>query len=1311
MSAIVFRTPLSHEEQQFYQQKFHQLDSEDLGIVTGEAAKPLLAASGLSSQVLSQIWAIVDIDNKGFLNQNEFSAAMRMIAHLQVFPSQPVSAQLYENPPSRLPMVNDDTTQVSSNNNSMIGSGNTPVPATPMPMPMGSSNSTPIPAISPNDISKYSQLYDRSANGTSMLPGDKAKDIFLKARLPNQTLGEIWALCDRDASGALTKQEFIMAMYLIQLVMANHPSTKPLPDQLAPELWNSLNQIPSSVPSMDQPLSASSTGMSSNNPTPLARQNTLSRVSSGAFSNAANNWHMTPEKKAQFDTIFDALDKNRAGALGSQVLVPFFLSSKLSQETLASVWDLADIHNNAEFTKLEFAIAMFLIQKKNAGIDLPDVIPNELLHSPALGLYPGENQQQPQPQQQQQQPAQQQYLQQPQPPLPPSRNTKPAMAGTVQPQHSNNGSLNDLMALNGSFSPQPTATKPLTHTESGNSFDSSNIANTMNMKKFNPSSTFGQSIIKEEEEKNVAMASHTATMGTNAPSTSGMSPAPPQYLPAAETVSKSVSSPVQRNSTLPKVPNFGSISNAAGSGFNAITGATGAVLGGAIGAVAGAATGTVSGAVSGANRDLFADPESSHQLSQATTEMANLSNQVNSLSNQASITSDKKSKVQKELARVNEMKANIESKLATLRAKYDQDVKETEQLEGQLTQTNRDVDGLNQQLALVEANYHASESKLNELKTQHEESQQKNSQLKEQIANFNTMIATLEAQLNEKKQMVKQEMSVVDVNSKQLEVNQVTVANLEKEISGLDQQVSVYVNKRKELDEYKKTVEEQHAQLQARYQEISDKDNELTARQQDLDEHNTQIEEQEKLYHEHVARLQTMFDELTDRQKQFEKADNELKARHYEYAQRLQDLSERQVNLAMGEMPSDAQDIINKHKENGSSSTASNLGIGAAIGAAGAAVAAGAAATVNAMTSHKEDDEKTESDVMDRDVPTVHSQSEPDESAEHSAHRSETEAANLADNFNGDMNEYGIPRTQSLTSSVANNAPQSVRDDVELPETLEEKDSKSDVEATPSASNTDVPGEWVSAQPADGTQDTSNESAPTHSESDNSIQNSLEQPEQKKKMTIDEEFPPIQELNVDESDSSSSDGEFQDTKEMPAVNSQQTQSMPQSQTYTEAPKDDFDDAFTELEKATEEEPNVSDYENVGNQGSLEAFETIDHKDLDGEMAQNNFTGTAAQTPPAHQAPQQGAKNDEWDDIFAGFGNGVKSQQMPQPVAQPASAQGLQAPPINRGIATTPKSLAVEELMGMGFAEGEVVRALESNNWDLEAATNHLLDSA
>ena len=98
MSAIHFQTPLSQEEQSVINQKFKQLDTEDLGILTGEALRPVFAASGLSGQLLSQVWALVDVGNKGFLNKDEFSAALRVIGHLQHNPTLVINSQLYENP-------------------------------------------------------------------------------------------------------------------------------------------------------------------------------------------------------------------------------------------------------------------------------------------------------------------------------------------------------------------------------------------------------------------------------------------------------------------------------------------------------------------------------------------------------------------------------------------------------------------------------------------------------------------------------------------------------------------------------------------------------------------------------------------------------------------------------------------------------------------------------------------------------------------------------------------------------------------------------------------------------------------------------------------------------------------------------------------------------------------------------------------------------------------------------------------------------------------------------------------------------------
>lgn len=1372
MASITFRTPLSSQEQAFYNQKFHQLDTEDLGVVTGEAVRPLFASSGLPGQLLSQVWATVDIDNKGFLNLNEFSAALRMIAQLQNAPNQPISAALYESTPTQL-------ASFSINQN-------------PAPMQSGSAtgntNNTDIPALSSNDIAKFSQLFDRTAKGAQTVAGDKAKDIFLKARLPNQTLGEIWALCDRDASGVLDKSEFIMAMYLIQLCMSHHPSMNTPPAVLPTQLWDSirLESVVVHQPNRTTPLSANSTGVSS-----LTRHSTISRLSTGAFSNAASDWSLSFEKKQQFDAIFDSLDKQHAGSLSSAVLVPFFLSSRLNQETLATIWDLADIHNNAEFTKLEFAIAMFLIQKKNAGVELPDVIPNELLQSPALGLYPPNPlpQQQSAPQIAIPSRASKPSLQDmPHQVSAPAVNTQPTVP-QVLPQNSNNGSLNDLLALNPSFSsPSPTKAQTVVQNNTNNSFsyDNNNGQATLQqqqpqqppplthsssgLKKFTPTSNFGQSIIKEEPEEQEQLRESSDTFSAQPP------PVP-----------KHASSPVKRtaSTTLPQVPNFSAFSMPAGAATSAATGAA-----------VGASAFSRSSNNAFKNQDLFADGEASAQLSNATTEMANLSNQVNSLSKQASITNDKKSRATQELKRVTEMKNSIQIKLNNLRSTHDQNVKQTEQLEAQVLQVNKENETLAQQLAVSEANYHAAESKLNELTTDLQESQTKNAELKEQITNLNSMTASLQSQLNEKQQQVKQERSMVDVNSKQLELNQVTVANLQKEIDGLGEKISVYLTKQKELNDYQKTVEEQHAQLQAKYQDLSNKDTDLTDREKQLEERNRQIEEQENLYHQHVSKLQEMFDDLSQRKASFEKADQELKERNIEYANNVRELSERQMNLAMGQLPEDAKDIIAKSASNTDTTTKEATSRGNVhedtVSKFVETTVENSNLNVNRVKDDEEKTERTESDVFDRDVPTLGSQSDSENANTNNGTQSGNETANpnltetLSDRFDGDLNEYGIPRSQSLTSSVANNAPQSVRDDVELPETLEERDTINNTANRDNTGNlSHIPGEWEATPATASTDVLSNETTEViedgsttkransneDGESVSSIQESPKISAQPKAKTINEEFPPIQELHIDESDSSSSDDdEFEDTREIPSAtvktlqtpyNAQPTSSL---ETHTEqvikypAPgtspshnegnsqkastnsilpvKDEFDDEFAGLEQAAVEEDNGADseseFENVANAGSMEQFETIDHKDLDDELQMNAFTGTLTSpsnpTIPKPQVQQQSTSdpaqvsNDEWDEIFAGFGNSkaeptkVATPSIPQqpiplkndPIVDASLSKG---PIVNRGVATTPKSLAVEELSGMGFTEEEAHNALEKCNWDLEAATNFLLDSA
>ena len=1438
MATLALKTPLTQDESSYYTQLFQQLDPESLGVVTGESVRPLFASSGVSPQILSQVWSLVDTNNKGFLNFNEFSAALRVIANIQRYPNTQITSALYDNPAPQLPILRS------------VGNGDAQAARVATPLAVNNTNSSfqqttggnmsvpspvqsQIPYPPQGDVSRFSELFDRSSNGSKTLPGDKAKDIFLKAKLSNQALGQIWALCDRSQSGALDKTEFIMAMYLIQLSIANHPSVRNLPPHYLPQqLWDAVTaaQIAGSPAAAGQASLSDGTGVVRNRPSSMAR------INSGTFNNAADDWSLSFEKKKQFDVIFDSLDKSHQGKLNSQILVPFFLSSKLSQDTLATVWDLADIHNNAEFTKVEFAIAMFLIQKKNSGVDLPDVIPNELLASPALGLVPEAQQAQ----------VQQPQIQQNQAPYTiPSRSTKPSYANVAlgQPQtqtqtvqHTGTSSLNDLLTINMNNNNNNGGAASGVNTNNTGPIATSTTTGIPDhsVKRFTPTSHFGQSIIKEEP-----------VGATSVPQYSN-SPIPQPAATINQPAAKATPSP----SNIPQVPNFASLnlrspSSVGSPGMGNTTLNTTQFQG--------------SGGMP-QNSNLYNDAEASNQLSAATTDLANLSNQVNSLTKQATLQNEKKAKTLQELKRLTDLKLSIQNKLTTLKASHEQNTRETEQMERSLATTRTETESLQQQLRVVEANHHAMEAKMNELNSQLQEAQQTNAQLKEQIAKLNEQTAALETQLAERQQLVKQETAMAGVNSKQLEVNEITVKSLTDEISGLEEKLNIFKAKNKELDDYQQTIQNKHAHLQSRYEELSSQETQLHERQQQLNERTKQIEEQEGLYRENVTRLQTLFDELSQRKEEFDKADQELQNQYLQYADRVQDLSDRQLKLAMGTLPEDAEDIVEQNKlrelqseSGGETHPETEL--------ADKAVALPVATGQDKANVPPTSAPTLPSSVTDAVGTTVTS------GAVRSPENQVSE-----DRFEGNLDEYGVPRTGSLSSSVANNAPQSTRAntnistsslpsnegdnlDASLSGTAEE-DEKSQ---PPASSTADIPGkfsaysdsDFESALPspvvpvgAEGETGSRSEDhanvgsatftsgpsplereitpSPSPAAEDNSSVSSEEgkiervpavekqgeanaenntpenvelQPVDKKMeepasalattgsgkpSAIDEEFPPIRELNIseDESSSSTEDDLYQDTRQevspvapkilpptmasdgnaagVTHTTEQPDQSLAVPPTDNE--KDEFDNEFSGLEQAALEEgedeahPEQLEKTGIATTPSLgatprehqpEVFSGSPRTNLNAELQENVFTEAIPVQEPTQfsaQQPQnqQEVTNDEWDEIFAGFGNAKHPEQsQPQGVSevspespvtpaapavatttdieQPTPLSGhLQQPqslPVDRSFAITPKGLAIEELSGMGFSHDEAVKALERCNWDLDAATNYLLDAA
>ncbi|GMF01967.1 unnamed protein product [[Candida] boidinii] len=90
---------------------------------------------------------------------------------------------------------------------------------------------------------------------------------------------------------------------------------------------------------------------------------------------------MTPQQKQQFGVIFDNMDKSLKGSLTSAEVAQYLMTSKLPNDVLASVWELANLDGSDDFTKQEFSIAMFYVQRQLSGFPLPEETPLSLINS------------------------------------------------------------------------------------------------------------------------------------------------------------------------------------------------------------------------------------------------------------------------------------------------------------------------------------------------------------------------------------------------------------------------------------------------------------------------------------------------------------------------------------------------------------------------------------------------------------------------------------------------------------------------------------------------------------------------------------------------------------------------------------------------------------------------------------------------------------------------------------------------------------------------------------------------------------------
>ncbi|CCX29879.1 Similar to Uncharacterized calcium-binding protein C800.10c; acc. no. Q9HGL2 [Pyronema omphalodes CBS 100304] len=345
---------LTPEEKSVFGQLFRAADTENIGVVTGELAVKFFEKSGLSPRILGEIWGIADTENRGYLTKQDFCVALRLIGQAQS--NQHPRPELAQQPG---PLPRFEAVNIVYPTGP---SSNSPPPPVIPPQPTGPAGMIRVPPLMPQDVEKFTALFEKSGAIDGLLQGTIARDIFQRSKLSNAQLIQIWNLADRQGRGALGCVEFVVAMHLI--TCCKNGSLPALPQILPPGLYEAATGRPTTrngpdrrgpggqrmppVPPIPKQFSGSQGAQRAQSPlsrnfTPPVPQNAnaIQRDLTGG------GWLVSAQDKARFDSVFLTVDTTGRGVITGEEAVTFFGKSLLPEDVLAQIWDLADINKAA----------------------------------------------------------------------------------------------------------------------------------------------------------------------------------------------------------------------------------------------------------------------------------------------------------------------------------------------------------------------------------------------------------------------------------------------------------------------------------------------------------------------------------------------------------------------------------------------------------------------------------------------------------------------------------------------------------------------------------------------------------------------------------------------------------------------------------------------------------------------------------------------------------------------------------------------------------------------------------------------------
>ncbi|XP_059200441.1 epidermal growth factor receptor substrate 15-like 1 [Centropristis striata] len=230
------------------------------GLLSGDKVRPVLINSKLPLDALGKIWDLSDVDKDGFLDKEEFTVVMHLV--YRAMEMEPVPTTLPTNliPPSKrkksagampgavavLPALSGFTAGAAPFKESLRSTpplvSTTPLSSSAVSLsPKHSFKSSSPPVVNwvvpLADRERYDEIFKNTdSDNDGLVNGTEVIEIFMQSSLSQTMLAQIWGLADTKQTGKLTREQFSLAMYLIQqkVIKGVDPPSTLTPDMIPP---------------------------------------------------------------------------------------------------------------------------------------------------------------------------------------------------------------------------------------------------------------------------------------------------------------------------------------------------------------------------------------------------------------------------------------------------------------------------------------------------------------------------------------------------------------------------------------------------------------------------------------------------------------------------------------------------------------------------------------------------------------------------------------------------------------------------------------------------------------------------------------------------------------------------------------------------------------------------------------------------------------------------------------------------------------------------------------------------------------------